>query len=1004
MSTASTSADEEEKLVHTPNQAQPQRYKLRVNRGQRRSHIGNESMDSNPSTAENSPASFMDNNGQGNQSLFAELGEINGGESGDEGTPSRGLASRPSSSSIRGSIDSHRSSSRRRRSVSSQRPIHGVRPTTVVYNSEPPVPRLPVVDSGTMTEPWEPQPQTTMGRVNPATATATDSPTPSMSTTSAIRQEPPSTPLNPTKDTEPKDSESRTTPASPPRTVWDQPLSMFSNIIPTFGSAINTTPLSAKSAQVQGISGEYPPSTPQSRQLSRKSLEDEDSETPEQQKQMQGVFQIEKSAPPPLELSLSPIRAIETVPLEPTLPLRNGFGAFTELPSPSQSSVEPRFQIPGASAQTAADTRPLQRMPSSEIYTPAKTILHHEEQGDQNINPVEKGPSPGRLNQGVTSRILGSIFGSSRQEDLLAAQPIEDEFGQTSGPAAKSDRSMERRALKEVSANTVQRDTPTRQTVSDQPKPVVIDMYDQGSQTLLSAPQIENMMVQTERKESTEKSKPPAISVLKPLSEIGAKSPPLPNLRLQDPPEASRGYGLEQAVKEAAPLAKGLKRPTSSGSMRTSSVLGNHPPLPPDHQQAIAAAAQRTSTTEPPSVMGPPLAPASAYRTNAMRPRTPSRSKTPTDQKSLATPSPRANATPRTRYSTTRSRISRRSSVSSFESELDERFNIRLDGIGMPDGMEGTTDPRMIQAITQTMIGEFLWKYTRRAGRGEMSNNRHRRFFWVHPYTRTLYWSDRDPSTAGRAQLKAKSVAIEAVRVVADDNPMPPGLHRKSLVIVTPGRSVKFTAQTSQHHETWFNALSYLLLRTGPEGQDGGSGMTAEELAEFNPSYALGGDRSRTGRSSRISLASFRSGGREPPPSAQRRQSRQSTRQPTGAPPVQPSIGSRHSQQAAPQQGANSNSNTASRGRRDSSSHIGIGTRISHYWRPKRAGSVVSRTSSQQSVNRAETAGVYSPSSSAAGSVDGGIGSGADEFGRMRGGGSGAGLENVRSCCDGEFL
>jgi hypothetical protein len=147
----------------------------------------------------------------------------------------------------------------------------------------------------------------------------------------------------------------------------------------------------------------------------------------------------------------------------------------------------------------------------------------------------------------------------------------------------------------------------------------------------------------------------------------------------------------------------------------------------------------------------------------------------------------------------------------------------------------------MIQAITQTMIGEYLWKYTRKAGRGEMSENRHRRYFWVHPYTRTLYWSDRDPSAAGRSELRAKSVQIEAVRVVADDNPMPPGLHRKSLIVVSPGRSIKFTCTTGQRHETWFNALSYLLLRTANEGQSDAEeiagNITREDVDEFNPSF-----------------------------------------------------------------------------------------------------------------------------------------------------------------------
>ena len=146
-----------------------------------------------------------------------------------------------------------------------------------------------------------------------------------------------------------------------------------------------------------------------------------------------------------------------------------------------------------------------------------------------------------------------------------------------------------------------------------------------------------------------------------------------------------------------------------------------------------------------------------------------------------------------------------------------------------------------------------MWKYTRKAGREDMSSSRHRRFFWVHPYTRTLYWSDRDPATAQRAELKSKSVAIEAVRVVTDDNPMPPGLHRKSLIVVSPGRSVKFTAQTSHRHETWFNALSYLLLRTGGEGDVGYGDLDESDVAEFNPNH------NRRSARSRVSMASFRS-------------------------------------------------------------------------------------------------------------------------------------------------
>jgi hypothetical protein len=67
-----------------------------------------------------------------------------------------------------------------------------------------------------------------------------------------------------------------------------------------------------------------------------------------------------------------------------------------------------------------------------------------------------------------------------------------------------------------------------------------------------------------------------------------------------------------------------------------------------------------------------------------------------------------------------------------------------------------TTDPNMINLITQTMIGDFLWKYTRKAVGGGMSERRHQRYFWIHPFTRTLYWSTAAPGLDG-GQAKAKT-------------------------------------------------------------------------------------------------------------------------------------------------------------------------------------------------------------------------------------------------------
>lgn len=75
-----------------------------------------------------------------------------------------------------------------------------------------------------------------------------------------------------------------------------------------------------------------------------------------------------------------------------------------------------------------------------------------------------------------------------------------------------------------------------------------------------------------------------------------------------------------------------------------------------------------------------------------------------------------------------------------------------MNGVG--DGGSGGSSA--IALITQTMIGDWMWKYTRKAVGNGISERRHKRFFWIHPYTRTLYWSAHAPGMDGR-EVRAKS-------------------------------------------------------------------------------------------------------------------------------------------------------------------------------------------------------------------------------------------------------
>lgn len=152
-------------------------------------------------------------------------------------------------------------------------------------------------------------------------------------------------------------------------------------------------------------------------------------------------------------------------------------------------------------------------------------------------------------------------------------------------------------------------------------------------------------------------------------------------------------------------------------------------------------------------------------------------------------------------------------SVASTRSSEASMPTMPLDTASTFGGAGNSTDPAVIQAITQTMIGEFMWKDTRRNFSKEMSGNRHKRFFWLHPYTKTLYWSSMDPGGEHTAESRAKSVFISGIKIIQDENSQSPGLWNETIVLATPQREIYVTAPNKERHEVWVNALSYLIQR-----------------------------------------------------------------------------------------------------------------------------------------------------------------------------------------------
>lgn len=798
-STASLSGDDYSyEELKTPVQTQPQRLRLKMNRaGLRKSRVDSEEPNLN-----DSPASFASSSKDGthqapSQTLFAELEDLDGGseEESIDGTPSR-----RSAISASGTPMSRPSTARQ--SVPARHP------------SPPLVSKPAMVDSGMMTERWEPSSATAQNAL-PYIAGASLAGVGFAEVVHVLddKQEIPNTPAQPViSDTARK---------------WHE--DQLNNLL--------TTDLNASGG---------------SRPISTSTYSNMSSQHDPDMEEKLAKFPSPPALPERTNARDGADLAPTTVPLSMSTILYEHVEPVADRP---ESGVFPTLNY----GEISDPMRP--------PYVPVLPPMAFSSINAVSTEPVEPATSPGFQHEAVAGSdmktqqteipklgVLGSVLRLGRNKTLSTPIIAEDDTRQSPDQSPQAETPESQRPFKEISSNTNER-------AAKGPK---VDMADESSQTALTGLQIDSMLKEKLRRQDmimAEDGKAPTVPPAR-----GTISSVTPRKRKSQ--ESIGSVGRARAIDpDFAHDTISLRRPGSPGSNR-GSVSSPHPPLPNDHKQVIAAAAQRVSSSSGgQGTMGPPPVPVSSYRANpAFRPRTPSF----TSQNPVVGVIGRGGTTPRASVrasgngelytpSATGPR-SRRSSVSSFVSEVDTRFNLRQNGMALPDGMDPSTDPRMIQAITQTMIGEYLWKYTRKTGRGEMSENRHRRYFWVHPYTRTLYWSDKDPSQAGRAELKAKSVAIEAVRVVTDDNPMPPGLHRKSLIILTPGRAVKFTAATGQRHETWFNALSYLLLRTAAEGTVGdrdeaaAGALTREDVDEFNP--ALGNRPTHRGPAS---LSSYNS-------------------------------------------------------------------------------------------------------------------------------------------------
>ena len=878
-STASTSASEDEDendgAFMSPTQAQAARYRLRSRRSVLRkirpSGEAPMASGSRPSSARNSPAASFarDSPGPEGQSLFAELAELDDGEEeGDFGPHMRSESPQASTPRMLPVSDSRRPSEAMPDSFS--KPI--------------------MVDFGVMTDPWEPTPPAngimTEGTTLKATTSDAGTATESRDTPEMVSSATQWTPF----ESDPN-GEYLTNAVASPKAAGDaadeasqEPVGIaqldFSSI-----SAQGTKPVMPKvpelsmSYLVGGTTEPIRTPTPESPDLALSSIYTQYTapmlaKLSEPDIPHLTVSSVQSQQTEPVdrtlhdsahvvstdenltglktpEMAMSAISSEHTVPVKAELlqpesqavALNDRAIEEPEVPELAMSSISSEHTVPVKAEllQPEPQAVALNDRAVEDPQVPELAISYINSECTEPLTPKTSRPSPELSFSTVHSvetppaksmpdAIVAGVYQSTQEPAKASRVHMRDRGTATPTFVVAEDSPSEKSITdvthqKDLPLNSISDNTATRRARTQSAS----NQADQSAQTILSSKQIDQIL--TDRISSRPLSPPDSDKA----KELGASPFATPRIKSRS---------MHQPSTTSLPSVH--RRPGSAASQVSNAT--SHPPLPADHREAIMAA-EKKSMEQPipsPTRMGPPLAPASAYRTNvAPRPRTPNEH---TAGPGFIKTAPR----PQMRRE---SQASRRSSVSSFASELEERFNIHPNMGPMPQGYSAGTDPRMIQAITQTMIGEFLWKYTRKTVTGDMSSTRHRRYFWVHPYTRTLYWSEHAPQSAGKSELKTKSVPIEAVRVVADDNPYPPGLHCRSLEVVSPGRRVRFTATTSQRHETWFNALSYLLLRNPSDSnEDQENNITLEDIDEFNPGF-----RSHSRQTARMSISSFNS-------------------------------------------------------------------------------------------------------------------------------------------------
>lgn len=131
-----------------------------------------------------------------------------------------------------------------------------------------------------------------------------------------------------------------------------------------------------------------------------------------------------------------------------------------------------------------------------------------------------------------------------------------------------------------------------------------------------------------------------------------------------------------------------------------------------------------------------------------------SRSPPPLSVSTEAPESPGLPPLPRNDITTPRGREQATYRRHRHELSTNTENTANTDPMSLSQGSAQTTG--VVDAIAQTMVGEWMYKYVRRrksfsvpdtTGKDDTGNDRHKRWVWLAPYERSILWSSKQPSS-----------------------------------------------------------------------------------------------------------------------------------------------------------------------------------------------------------------------------------------------------------------